>query len=232
MNDNARRATEWERLVGEFLSPLLGGEPSAWGEANRVVFERQWARFEAWSAARGEDGYGDFFAQHSERVRWLRETCELAGIELPDEDASYRLACETEAYVMPRVRADFPDAAEAIRSLRAAGHRLGTASGHPSSDLEGVLAIMDVREHFSDRLYGPDLVRVLKNGPEYYRRIFADAGVEARDALVVDDSRFAIAWAAQAGAMTVHVLRQQPTPSADANLVVGDLLELVEALEA
>jgi HAD superfamily hydrolase (TIGR01509 family) len=45
---------------------------------------------------------------------------------------------------------------------------------------------MGVRGCF-DRLYGSDLVTVGKEGPEYYRRSFADAGVDPRDALVVDD---------------------------------------------
>ncbi len=30
LNDNERRGAEWRRLIGEYLSPRLGGEPPAW----------------------------------------------------------------------------------------------------------------------------------------------------------------------------------------------------------
>ena len=49
LNDNERRAVEWQRLIGKYLSPRLGGEPLRWAEANRVVFAEQWKRFESWN---------------------------------------------------------------------------------------------------------------------------------------------------------------------------------------
>jgi len=55
------------------------------------------------------------------------------------------------------------------------------------------------------RLYGPDLIETLKEGPAYYERIFADLGIAAADALVVDDSPRTIEWATQVGACTVLV---------------------------
>ena len=51
LNDNDRRGAEWRRLIGEFLSPRLGGEPLAWGAANRIVFDAQWKRFESWNGS-------------------------------------------------------------------------------------------------------------------------------------------------------------------------------------
>ena len=38
MSDNGRRAREWQRLAREYLSPRLCGDPTAWPEANQVVF--------------------------------------------------------------------------------------------------------------------------------------------------------------------------------------------------
>ena len=52
LNDNERRGAEWRRLIGEYLSPRLGGEPPVWGEANRIVGDEQWKRFQAWSELR------------------------------------------------------------------------------------------------------------------------------------------------------------------------------------
>ena len=64
---------------------------------------------------------------------------------------------------------------------------------------------MGVRDLFTERLYGPDLVRTLKEHPEFYDQIFADAGVEPADTLVVDDSPQPLQRAAEAGAATLLV---------------------------
>jgi hypothetical protein len=39
MNDNRLRAEQWQRMVGEFFAPILGGSTTAWAEANRVVMD-------------------------------------------------------------------------------------------------------------------------------------------------------------------------------------------------
>ena len=206
MNDNERRAVEWERLIGEFLAPRLGGDRAAWGEANRVVFDRQWQRFEAWTRERVTAGeWGDFFGSSEERERWLREMCEHVGVGAPAGSACLQLACETDAYVIPRVRAAYPGAVDAIRALHRRGYTISTASSAPSWNLEHSLAGLGVRDLFTERLYGPDLMRTLKERPEFYDQIFADAGVEPADTLVVDDSPQPLQRAAEAGAATVLV---------------------------
>ena len=49
MNDNARRAPQFARLVGKYMPPRLGGSPEAWAAANTEVatglFERHFAHF-------------------------------------------------------------------------------------------------------------------------------------------------------------------------------------------
>lgn len=211
MNDNTLRAAEWRRLVGEFLAPRLGGSADAWGEANQIAFEEQWRRFEAWQHERAAvAGYDDFFASPDERERWLGEACDHVGMARPPRDACIELARETEAYVIPRVRAAFPGAVGAIRALHARGYRLGTASGTRSYQLEANLTSMEVRELFASRLYGPDLVQTLKGRPNFHARILADAGVDPAEALVVDDAPEILRQAAQAGVRTVLVTTQGP----------------------
>ncbi|MFQ5795557.1 MAG: hypothetical protein ACE5JP_10975 [Candidatus Bipolaricaulia bacterium] len=34
LNDNTRRSLQWQRLLGEFFPPILGGTPESWAEAN------------------------------------------------------------------------------------------------------------------------------------------------------------------------------------------------------
>jgi FMN phosphatase YigB (HAD superfamily) len=88
--------------------------------------------------------------------------------------------------------------------LHARGHRLHTASGESSADLEGYLTGMGVRDCFGT-LYGTDVVSTLKMGTQFYTRIFAHAGIAPEQALVADDSPLAVAWVAQVGAQAVLV---------------------------
>jgi HAD superfamily hydrolase (TIGR01509 family) len=228
LNDNEVRGAEWRRLIGEYLSPRLGGEPLQWAAANRVVFEDQWERFQTWSEIHLlDDEYVDFFSDGTELVRWLREMCEHVGVPVPDEAAD--VAAATERYVQARIRSGYEDAAPGVHALSEAGYMLATASGEQSHELEMYLVALGIRDCFAGHLYGPDLVRAHKASPVYYERILADSGVSAVGALVVDDNTNAVAWAAQAGMRTVHMCRQgEPAPAADH--VVSSLLELVDLL--
>jgi len=130
--------------------------------------------------------------------------CKLVGIEIPPEEECLRLARHAAAFITRRVRAAFPGVVDTIRTLHHQGYPLHTASGESSPDLAGYLQAMGVSDCFG-RLYGPDLIETLKEGPAYYERIFADLGIAAADALVVDDSPRTIEWATQVGACTVLV---------------------------
>lgn len=210
MNDNRLRAPQWQRLVGEFLAPRLGGEPDVWARANRdftsaffvpEVMDRRIAKANGWL---------DF--DRSYEIDWLRGMCELVGIPAPNDDDCVEIAHQANRYVIPRVRSAYPGAAEAILALHVAGYRLFTASGEASDDLADYLGGMGVgvREAFT-RLYGPDLIDVMKIGPEYYHGVFGDAGVDPGSALVVDDQPRVIRWALEAGARAM-LIGDAPAP--------------------
>jgi HAD superfamily hydrolase (TIGR01509 family) len=151
---------------------------------------------------------------------------------MPPEEECVALAHCAAAYVTRRVRSAYPGAIESIQSLHDCGYRLHTASGECSAELAGYLDGMGVRHCFQG-LYGPDLVNGLKEGAEYYARIFAHAGLAPAAALVVDDNLRALRWAAQAGARTVLVASGPSTPVL-AVPVISSLAELptfVEHLE-
>ncbi len=222
MNDNVVRAVQWRRLVGELLAPRLGGAREAWSEANRVVSERFFEP-DAWrERLESYPELGELYRRYL--LDWLAGMCELVGVTTPSEEDAVELAREVERFVTRRVRAAFPGAVDAIRALHAGSHALHTASGEMSSELEGYLSGMGVRELFG-KLYGPDLVGVTKTGPEYYERVFADAGVRPSDSLVVDDSPAAAGWAREAGARTVLVL-PAGTDGSPADLTIRSLAEL------
>jgi HAD superfamily hydrolase (TIGR01509 family) len=228
LNDNSIRGAEWQRLVGEFLAPRLGGEPRAWGEANDVVFRQMWQEFEVLRDARIAAGiveYLDFFGE--QRERWLNDMCARVGVRSPGDLVA--LAIETEDYVLQRVRCGYPGAADAVRALDKRGYRLGTSSGGSSRELEGYLGGLGVRELFPERLYGPDLVGAMKGSREFYARIFADMNVDPAETLVTDDTPTILAQAEALGARTVLVTRNPPAVY-DSD-VIGSLAELPSLLE-
>lgn len=231
LHDNDKRTKEWERLVGEHLAPLLGGEPQAWGVANRAVFAEQWRRYETWSAEHAlDEQYVDFFSTDEESSRWLVEMCEHVGVQAPKGSKGIALSAATQRFVRARVQSGFDDAAPGVRALHEAGYHLATASGETSEELARYLEALDVREMIAGRLYGPDLVQTQKASPLYYERILADTGVSPLKAVFIDDNHEAVSWAAETGAHAVHMCRDgDPAPAA--SRVVANLLEFVDLLE-
>ncbi len=225
MNENAVRGPQWQRLIGEYLVPRLGGEPAAWAAANVEVMERQMEGFAALSVT---DDFNAFMRHQDES--WLREMCELVGVAAPsDFEERLDLARQTAAYVIPRVRSAFPEVVEVVRGLHALGYTLNTASGEVSNDLDAYLQGMGVHDCF-DRLYGPDLINTAKSGALYYQRVLADAGVDASEAVFVDDSSRPAAWAREVGARVVLLSRNGET--APEFTVIRSLAELPAVLAA
>jgi phosphoglycolate phosphatase-like HAD superfamily hydrolase len=133
-------------------------------------------------------------------------------------------------YIIPRIRADFPGVTDAIRLLHSRGYTLHTASGAASYDLAGYLEGMGVRDCFTI-LYGPDLINTFKTGPHFYHGILAHSQVDPADALIIDDSRHAIAWAAEAGLRGVLVTPDGSRTSPHAIATISGLSELPALLE-
>jgi HAD superfamily hydrolase (TIGR01509 family) len=203
MNDNYVRSRQWQRMVGDYLAPILGGEAQAWADANRSVMAGMFAATGAWEARlSAAPDYATFDYQY--HLDWLCGMCKLVGIAPPPADESVELGRRAYASIIPRVQSAFPSAIETIRLLYNRGYTLHTASGESSTDLKGYLAPMGVRDCFG-RLYGPDLIETFKNGPQFYERLLTDAGVAPSDALVLDDSPKCVGWAEQAGARAVLV---------------------------
>ncbi len=227
MNDNNKRGLQWQRLVSEFFVPLLGGPADAWSRANRVVTDRLFEP-DAWQRrVQAAADYNSF--DRAYQMEWLRGMCELVGVGTPPEEECLRLACRAAAFITCRVQAAFPGVVDAIRALHRQGYMLHTASGESSLDLAGYLQAMGVRDCFG-RLYGPDLIDTLKEGPAYYERMFADLGIAPADALVVDDSPRAIEWATQVGARAVLV-GDSSLPQRGTTLPIGSLVELPALLQ-
>jgi HAD superfamily hydrolase (TIGR01509 family) len=225
LNDNAVRAPQWQRLVGEFFAPRLGGEPAAWAEANRVVMDDLAARGGWESLMLASTDQADYDRRYFSM--WLPGMCRSVGVSAPSEVDSLALGFEAEAYIIPRVRSAIPGVVEAVRELWAAGYTLHTASGGSSRLLAMYLETMGLRECFG-RLYGPDLIGAFKTGPEYYTRILAAENLTPGEALFLDDSPKVLSWAAAVGARALLV----GPAVADGWQPIGSLADLPGWLEA
>jgi HAD superfamily hydrolase (TIGR01509 family) len=137
-------------------------------------------------------------------LEWFKAMCAVVGVLRPPDEESWDLIQDVRTKIIRSIRADLPGAADAIRWLHSAGFTLHTASGEFSGDISGYLEGIGVRNCFR-RLYGPDLIDTFKESPEFYVRIFRDAGIEPEDAVVIDDSPLALDWAHQAGSIGVLI---------------------------
>ena len=215
-----RRAAEFGRLVGDCFVPLLGGTQEAWTRAHSAVVDRL-ADPQSLSACASADFVGFYRAY---QLRWVAGMCELLGLPTPPEEECLDLAYRALGWITRRIQAALPGAVEAIHLLHRQGYALHTASGSCSLELAGYFEGMGVRRCFG-RLYGADLINTFKEGPQYYARLFADAGVQPASALVVDDSAEATRWAARLGARTVLV-SASPHPETGTTPRLESLAEL------
>lgn len=228
MNDNWLCGEQWPPLVGEFFAPILGGTVSAWADANRIVFQRilepaNWLR-----RTQTSPNYVSFQCRYW--LDWLGGMAQMVGVPLPSEEECIQLSRQAEDFVTLRVHSAFPGATEAIEHLHEQGYTLHTASGEPSTHLALCLEVMGVRYCFG-QLYGADLLNTFKEGPEYYRQLFADLQVAPADTLVVDDRPAALAWARSFGARTVLVWSGSTENIGYDTICMGSLAELPALLQ-
>ena len=217
--DGTDVSARWQALVGEFLAPRLGGEAAAWGPANAYAAERMFARY--------RDPRGTPRETHSRLLRlWLREMCEKVGVPVPKNAGV--LAKETIAWVTSRIDAGSPGAVEAVRTLRARGHRVFTSAGAHSAYTDGHLQAMGIRNLF-DATYGSDLIDRWKTNAGFYRKILEHSGIRGEDAVTVDDQEKCLDWARRAGFARTFLLATVGTASA--HEMIATLSELPARLE-
>ncbi len=106
MNDNNVRALQWQRLVGEYFVPLLGGSPEAWSRANRVVTGRLFEP-DAWRRrVQAAADYRSFDRDY--QVEWLGGMCELVGFETRPMRSACALLVTPQPLLPAASRRSFP----------------------------------------------------------------------------------------------------------------------------
>jgi phosphoglycolate phosphatase-like HAD superfamily hydrolase len=217
--DNTSLSPQYRRLLGEFLPTELGGDPVAWEHANVGAATRAFARYQQAHITAPSTSIRDWYAEDVRR--WLYEMCDEVGRPRPPAAQADRIANEAHEYVRRHVDIRTPRIVERLRDLHKRGLKLHVASGDQHADLVGYLETMGTRDLF-DRVYGSDLINFWKAGPAYYRAILADTMTEAANAIVVDDSETAIAWAAECELRGVLVRRRAGEPFEDSVLRAFD----------
>ena len=207
--DPANLPAAWQRLVGDFLAPRLGGEPAAWGRANVYAAERMFARY--------RDPKGTPRETHPRLRRlWLREMCEHVGVPVPKNTGV--LAEELIAWVTGRISSPSPDAGDTVRALKASGHRIFTSAGAHSTDIDGYLRAMGLRELF-EGVYGSDVIDRWKTNAGFYRKVLERSGVSGHEAVTVDDQEKCLDWATRAGFARTFLLATAGTASRHETIV-------------
>ncbi|WP_075164963.1 HAD family hydrolase [Chthonomonas calidirosea] len=216
-----------QRLVGTMAFAMWtfhGGVVERWAESVQRMMMRLENSYIAQfcpPAGMSPFGYRRWFQEAQTRaVHWLYEE---AGLE-PQANAR-QLALKGQKVALHRSAALFPRAREVVRGLQLRGFRMSIASGNDSRTLHHALVGCGLRPYF-EKLYGADLVDCAKEGPEFYRAIFEDLGIEPSQALVIDNDAASIQWAWKAGARSIQVRlrRSLAEPIAEEALAVFDSL--------
>jgi 2-haloacid dehalogenase len=113
-----------------------------------------------------------------------------------------------------------PDAADALRRLRDAGHRVVTLTNSIEEVAEDQLRHSGLRD-LVETAYSADRVGRLKPAPEPYRLVLENEGVAPSDAVLVAAHDWDVAGAHRAGLRTAFVSRDGgiPLPAGDAPTV-------------
>jgi FMN phosphatase YigB (HAD superfamily) len=188
------------RAVGDFLSPIHGGHPEDWARSAIDMLVALEAEYLARFRGAPTNGYRDWLAAMRPRATEMLFTG--MGLQLPENPA--QLSLEVQAAALPRCNALFPAARECVHALRIQGHEIHMASGNESAHLVYALRGANLSEPI-DACFGPDLIDCAKEGPEFYRRIFAHLGLPPDRALIVDNDPVAIGWAHEVGAKAIQV---------------------------
>ena len=202
LNDNRIRGRQWQKLVGKYFSSKFGSEPELWGAANvevtkdfggegvpKLLYENK------------EKSHGLFIDWFIEK--WISEMFDYVGIKRPEKKKYKEIYYNAAEFVDIKVKAAFPGIIENIKNLYHKGYTLCTASGSESIELGFYLEGMGVKKLFK-KLYGPDLINILKVDDYFYRAIFEDLGIPPQNAIIIEDKPYYLKIAENLGANPIQ----------------------------
>jgi HAD superfamily hydrolase (TIGR01509 family) len=193
-----------------FLAAEFGGDPAEWAPEVVQTLTEMMERYTEAFAGNPLGGYVVWM--EAEMGRAAGDLLRRRAVMPRQDETPAQLAYRVQRMALSECDALFPGAVEAVRELRERGARVHLASAHQSLYLADALRGTGL-EPLVETLFGPDLVDCAKEGPEYYRRVFATCGIRPDQAVVVDDQPVCLDWAEEAGARVIQAcLRPDSVP--------------------
>jgi len=190
---------QYVRALGTLLALRFGGSEDRWAKAAIDTLESVEREYNARFERNPLSGYCSWLEQVRERS--ARQMFKQMEITAPA--SIVRIAREMQFDALLKCNSAFPGALEALNQLCEQAWRIQIASGQESDYLAAALRGAGI-DCCIESKFGPDLVDCAKEGPEFYERIFGACGVQAEEAIVVDDWPPAIRWALQTGARVIQ----------------------------
>lgn len=212
---------QYTRQVGALLADQFGGDASEWASATLNAHKTVNLEYVARFLYQPLSGYN----------KWLKQA-RLQSAELIFDAMNQPVPTDTLAFVMrtqynalSQCNALYEGAAECLEALTQAGRTLHIASANDSAFLTAALVGGGIDKFITHR-FGPDLLDCAKEGVEFYERLFAETGIEASQAIIVDDHPETLQWAIRAGANAVQVRLSPAIQYPDAEGVIAILTDL------
>lgn len=213
--------------VAALLARDFGGEETAWVPIVQPELIASMARYkEAFVGGSGE-GFKDWLAE--ERRRVVAAIFAGAGKAPPADRDAVEMALQIQHAALSGCCAAFPGAEASLQTLAEAGIQIMMASSQPSDYLRSALEGAGLARYIT-HFFGPDLVDCAKEGPEFYRRLFAACDIRPSRAVVVDDQTQCLDWAEEAGARVVQACLLPDSPEPEFPVVVRHLVDLPKLL--
>jgi len=223
LSDFAALGQRYVGALSTLLAKQFGGVPEVWVEPVGQELAAATARYEATFVGSPLAGYCAWIEQ--ERARIALAILGTHGAALPTGFDAGTFARQMQREALLASNCTFPGAAEALTALESANLPVMMASSQESEYLSAALEGAGL-DRFVGSRFGPDLVDCAKEGPEFYRRIFAACGIRASQALVVDDQPTALDWAEEAGARVVQACVKPNAAEPEFPIVLRRLFDL------
>ena len=184
------------------MVPRFGGARELWGLANKSVINDFIGK-----------GIPTLMIDHKEkshqqfikwfREKWINDMFDYVGVDRPNRADYVKIYYEAAEFVNHRVRSAYPGVIKTIKTLFDKGFNLYTSSGTESIELNYYLEGMGIRYCFK-KLYGPDLVNILKVDEKFYNAIMRDLIILPNQAIIIDDKPYFLNQAKKTGANIIQ----------------------------
>jgi len=181
--DYQRKELKFQVCEGCNKIYIYGEEPEVWGEANQKLITSLLGNFWRDGKEKFED-YQSFYNGFKKNMvlGMFKEVGMIPPKNINIEEV-FNSACQ---YVIPKVRSAIPGVINSIKELYARKYILYVAAGVVSVEMKMYLEGMGITQYFEE-IYGPDNLNASKVGPDYYKAIFNQPGLDPARAIIIDD---------------------------------------------